>query len=166
MNCFQFLNKPRSLLWSARSCRRSRCTSSASVESGSQVNSNDIACNFSFKQKWYLKKHIWSCHTCALGVICRLWQLMTEVLGYSCGIWEIFLPMADEPHEKLAWVICKHCDFFITKNGWWTTWESNMIDLQTNLARFLDLLGLDVLQVQLWILGAKLNKWYRLQLFF
>ena len=41
-----------------------------------------------------------------------------------------------------------------------------MIDLQTNLARFLDLLGLDVLQVQLWILGAKLNKWYRLQLFF
>ena len=28
------------------------------------------------------------------------------------------------------------------------------------------LLGLDVLDVQLWILGAKLNKQYRLQLFF
>ena len=28
------------------------------------------------------------------------------------------------------------------------------------------LLGLDVLDVQLWILGAKLNKRYRLQLFF
>ena len=40
-----------------------------------------------------------------------------------------------------------------------------MNDLQTNLARFLDLLGLDVLDVQLWILGAKLNKRYRLQLF-
>ena len=33
-----------------------------------------------------------------------------------------------------------------------------MNDLQTNLARFLELIGLDVLQVQLWSLGAKLNK--------
>ena len=42
-----------------------------------------------------------------------------------------------------------------------------MIDLQTNLARFLDLLGLagvlDVLEVHLRILEAKLNKWYCLQ---